>query len=296
MMPKGEIKARDLVLLCQRKLAQNGWQEAQAEVYLILSHVCSLHRQYLILRPEQTVSQAEAETMNSILQRRLAGEPLAYILGCREFMGLLFQVNKHTLIPRADTEHLVEACLAYITENKLKSPRILEIGSGTGCISISLKKYAKNAILESWDISKEALEVARQNAEDLLGLEHGINFVHTDARDLANWTARAAGNFDLLVANPPYIGEQEIGEIAPDVWAYEPRSAYMAEEEGYFFYRLIAEQAKSILVANARIFLEMGKGQQEKISQIFAKNNWDSRSLFVLKDYNQIDRVFSITP
>lgn len=194
--------------------------------------------------------------INRAVKKREKNVPLQYILGEMGFMGLKFFVNKNVLIPREDTETLVEAVLECCNPKE----NILEIGTGSGCIAVSLAKLASTNIT-AIDISSKVLRMAKQNAQ-----LHDVNVKFIRANIFSKMNL---GEFDILVSNPPYIPTRTIEELQPEVKEYEPFVALDGDEDGLKFYRRIAEIARKLLNKDGKIFLEIGQNQEEDIIEIF---------------------------
>jgi release factor glutamine methyltransferase len=249
---------------------------AEFEARQIVMHVMNMSNADLIIQSKAEVTNERAEQINELVTRRKNGEPLQYILGTAEFMSLEFEVTPDTLIPRSDTETLVETVLDEIGENKVK---VLDIGSGTGCIGISVAHYA-NAEVTFVDVSRDALKIARKNAE-----KHGIkaDFINMDIL-----TEIPHQKFDVVISNPPYIETDVIKTLQTEVKNYEPMLALDGGADGLIFYERIVEISPSILTDNGILAFEIGYNQGEAVSEMMRKNFSDVR---VIKDLCGNDRV-----
>jgi release factor glutamine methyltransferase len=249
---------------------------AEFEARQIVMHVMNMTNADLIIQSKSEVANEKAEQINELVERRKNGEPLQYILGTAEFMSLEFEVTPDTLIPRSDTETLVEAVLDEIGENKVK---VLDIGSGTGCIGISVAHYA-NAEVTFVDVSRDALKIARKNAE-----KHGIkaDFINMDIL-----TEIPQQKFDLVISNPPYIETDVIKTLQTEVKDYEPMLALDGGADGLIFYERIVEISPSILMDNGILAFEIGYNQGKAVSEMMRKSFSDVR---VIKDLCGNDRV-----
>ena len=223
----------------------------------------------MLTHPENDVNDLALE---GLLQRREQGEPLAYILGYREFFGRRFRVDTNVLIPRQETEVLVETALEF---NREKC-RVLDIGTGSGCIAITLKLERPEWEVWATDISSSALQVARENAETL-GAD--ICFRHSDLMQQLD-----GEKFGLIVSNPPYIGRSEA--LPKEVKEFEPETALFAEDNGLALYRLLAEQAPRHLCPGGQVLMEIGHRQGSSVSAMFPES-------VVVKDLDGNDRVVS---
>jgi len=220
----------------------------------------------------------------------MKAEPLQYILGKTEFMGLEFQVGHSVLIPRQETEILVEKAIELVKRYQVPCTkyRVLEIGTGCGCIAISLAKFLTDIEIDAIDISQEALLIARNNAK----LHNATNKIRFLESDLFPRSPVPGPRYDLIISNPPYIPSSEISQLQPEI-AYEPRIALDGGEDGLDFYRKIALSCAKFLKERGRLIMEIGFGQLSGVRNIFeeAKN---FEVIEAIKDYNNIDRVVII--
>ena len=253
------------------RLESLGIASPRLEAQVLAAHALLVDRTWILTHPEHEVNELALE---SLLQRREQHEPLAYILGYREFFGRRFRVDRNVLIPRHETEVLVEAALE--TENRLL--RVLDIGTGSGCIAITLKLERPDWDVWASDVSFSALQIARENAETL-GAD--LTFRHSNLFDhLENET------FDLIVSNPPYIGRNE--PLPTEVKEYEPESALFADQDGLAIYQALAETFDRHLAPHGRLILEIGQEQGEAVSNLFPGST-------VMKDLDGNDRVVRYT-
>ena len=255
-------------------------REAQLDARLLLEHVCGTDLQTLLVDGERLVSEADAALYRELVLRRKNREPLAYILGERDFMGLTFEVNSDVLIPEQDTENLIEE----IMKETHDSDRILDLCTGSGCILLSLLKYSNGTTGVGTDLSKRALAMAKRNAERL-GL--------TDRVDLrcGDLFAPIGENekFDIIVSNPPYIKTETIEHLAPEVRDHEPMMALDGGEDGLTFYRRIIPEAVRHLVTGGYLFLEIGYDQGDAVAALMRDAGYyDVRTI---KDYGGNDRI-----
>ncbi len=225
------------------------------------------------------------ERFARLVDLRAARMPLAYVLGRREFYSLELQVSHEVLIPRPETETLVAAALTYIVGRP--NARVIDLGTGSGAIAIAIGANAPHAHIFATDISPGALAIAVRNATRL-GVAARIEFRHVDC-----WTAiddgDPLGRFDLIVANPPYIREDEIASLAPEIRDFEPRLALAGGADGLAFYRRIAADAKNHLTADGSLMVEVGQGQADDVAAIFCAAGLGE--IVVLNDLAGIARV-----
>ncbi|OQB13251.1 MAG: Release factor glutamine methyltransferase [Firmicutes bacterium ADurb.Bin193] len=256
-------------------LKKEGIQSYVLDTHLLLCMFLGVDRPYLITHGDREVENTDG--FFNLVKRRAKHEPLQYITGRCEFMSLEFFVTPKVLIPRPDTETLVQRVIEYAGERPLT---VLEIGTGSGCISVSLAHYCKNLIIDAVDISKEALDIARQNA-DHNGVSR-INFTKMDImRDFPNKI------YDIVVSNPPYIENGKIPDLMPEVRDYEPPTALDGGDDGLAFYRRIAEGCTHF----GYIALEVGMGQSQDVVNILKKNGYKDIRTFC--DLSGIERVVS---
>ena len=251
--------------------------ENEHEADWIISHVTKMSQEDFIKNPREITAGEEAEIMD-IVSRRNSGEPLQYILGETEFMGLTFKVNDLVLIPRQDTETLVETVVKKIKD---KEVRVLDIGTGSGCVGISIAKLCPNADVTLLDYSEAILEVASENAK-LNGVE--VKLQHCDILEEI-----PEGNFDVIVSNPPYIETDTIFSLDNIVTNYEPPEALDGGFDGLLFYQRIAEIAPEIMDENSYIAFEIGYEQGEAVSEILDEAEFSG--IKVIKDSCDNDRV-----
>ena len=221
------------------------------------------------------------EKQEEALKKLETGYPVQYIIGNVDFFGNIIDVNENVLIPRFETEYLVEHLLFYLRRYEFDNPKILEVGTGSGCISIALAKSIKCSI-DAIDISKKALEVAKNNAKKN---NTEINFIN---EDIANYKAKT--KYNVLISNPPYVAYNE--EVDPKT-KYEPQNAIFAVENGLYYYNLILDKASSLLTKENIIAFEIGKDQAEAIKEKALKV-FPKATIIVLKDLNKFDRYLFI--
>ena len=251
--------------------------ENEHEADWIISHVTKMSQEDFIKNPREITAQEEAEIMD-IVSRRNSGEPLQYILGETEFMGLTFKVNDLVLIPRQDTETLVETVVKKIKD---KEVRVLDIGTGSGCVGISIAKLCPNADVTLLDYSEAILEVVGENAK-LNGVE--VKLEHCDILEEI-----PEGKFDVIVSNPPYIETDTIFSLDNIVTSYEPPEALDGGFDGLLFYQRITEIAPEIMEENSYIAFEIGYEQGEAVSEILDEAEFSG--IKVIKDPCENDRV-----
>ena len=265
-------------LMGMQKLKEAEIGEAQLDARLLLEEVCGTDHNTLLCHGDREVSEAEEEQYRKALEQRAVHVPLQHLLGYQDFMGLRFQVNEYVLIPRQDTEILVEEAMRYLHDGM----RILDLCTGSGCILLSLLHYSNDCEGTGVDISKEALQVAAQNAE-LLGIR--ADFLKSDLYE------KVTGKFDLLVSNPPYIERKVIPTLMEEVREYDPYIALDGGEDGLDFYRRIIGGAQDYLKRGGQILMEIGSGQAKAVSELLYEAGF--KEIDVCKDFAGLDRVVS---
>ena len=272
-----------ILALGQKKLQDAGIAEYNLDAWYLFEHAFKISRmQYFMCSVQSAEPTEEAlKEFNEGIERRANREPLQHILGTQEFMGLEFYVNRHTLIPRQDTETLVELVLA---DHKEKDIKLLDMCTGSGCIAISLAVHGGYHHVEAADISTEALKVAEKNAEKLL--QDPIRFRHSDLFGAFDPTA---DKFDIIVSNPPYIPSDVIEELEPEVRDFEPRSALDGTADGLFFYEKLAEECGRFLKENGSVYFEIGHDQGEAVENLLRTHGFKDTK--TIKDLAGNDRV-----
>ena len=246
----------------------------------LLMHVLGRDRGYLYAHPELELSCRELSRYDELLARRASGEPLQYITGHQEFWGLDLVVNPSVLIPRPETEHAVETALELM--RGMDGPHIVDVGTGSGCIALALAAEFPQAKIDAVDISSEALEVATSNAKRL-----GIEGIHFAQSDLLGIFLHVGHAFDLVISNPPYVGELEADKLQVEVRQYEPHWALFGGEHGLDVYRRLIPQAASVLESGGALILEIGYSQEQAIRELLT----DWREVRSVTDLQGIPRV-----
>lgn len=278
---------RDLMKFSIEHLLRHGFDEARLTVELLLSHALECQRIQLYTRFDQPLSKEELKSFRTLFERRLRQEPVQYIIGSAGFMGMQFRVDPRVLIPRPETETLVEQTMLVCGRRaEEESISVLEIGTGSGNIAISLAKLVRGIQVTTIDVSRLSLELARENAA-----VHQVTDRVT-IREMSLFdplTELLKEKFDLLVSNPPYVSAADWETLAPEIREHEPREAVSDTKDGLEFYRRIAQVAGGILRPSGRVLVEVGFGQAERVHGIF--NEAGLKDLSTANDLQGIPRV-----
>ncbi|MCM8780750.1 MAG: peptide chain release factor N(5)-glutamine methyltransferase [Candidatus Omnitrophica bacterium] len=255
------------------------------EAELLFTHIMQCDFVDLYLSRKQRLDKNKSFQIAKVLRKRLKGEPLEYILGKTEFMGLEFKVNTDVFIPHPDTEILVETVIRLAKDYVFKDMDILDMGTGSGCIAVSLAKNLPYAKITATDISPKAIEIARQNSR-LNNIIDRINFVVADLFDSDKLQVE---NYDFIVSNPPYIPSLEIQDLANEI-QWQPQVALDGGEDGLCFYRRIIRSAPYYLKKDGYLVLEFGFNQRRTLEDILIKSR-NFEIIDIVNDYNGIERV-----
>ena len=270
----------------QRKLCNNfstiGIETPELDARIILKEVLSLDDKDLILKESLDIPEEMIEKIITIESRRLCGEPISKIFKKRDFYNSTFVISNDVLDPRPETELIVEIANNYINKNEVKN--ILDLGTGSGCILLSILKENRMINGLGIDLSKEAISIAKQNSKKL-NLETQSNFL------VSNWMSSVNYKYDLVVSNPPYIASEDIKKLSKSVKIYDPILSLDGGDDGLNSYRLIASDLKRIISMNALIIIEIGYNQSLQVIDIFKKN--DFKLIKKYNDINGLDRVLT---
>lgn len=269
---------------------------------LLLLHVSAQNRTWLYSHPEEILSESVAESYFALLSRRSSGVPTQHLTGKQEFWGLEFEVTPDVLIPRPETEHLIEVSLDRLAVREIRAGRhqrltgenitLVDIGTGSGCVAITLAKELPNATVYATDVSLTALKVARRNAAKH-DLAERIQFVHSNLLE-AFVLATGANRlqlFDLIISNPPYVSLRDADSLPVEVRQHEPREALFGGEEGYELYGELIPQAADHLKPGGLLVLELGYNSLPAVEPLLDRSDW--HNIAVTKDLAGIQRVIS---
>ncbi len=264
----------------QEFLTSHNITEAKIDAEVLLCDVLNIERKNLVTLRTQEITEEQYDKFQKYLTERITGKPVAYITGVTEFMGLKFNVTPDILIPRQETEILVEKANDIIKKNNFKT--CLDLCTGSGCIAVSVACFNENISVTASDISIQALKTARHNA-GLNNVTEKINFICSDIFE------NIKGKFDIILSNPPYVTEAEYKCLQKELY-FEPKLALTAPDNGLYFYKLIAQKAKNYLNENGVILLELNSGLSEQIKDLFK----DFSRTQIIKDYSGLDRILKI--
>ncbi len=261
-------------------LTSHNITEAKLDAEVMLCDVLNIERKILPTIREKTITDEQYDLFQKYLKERAERKPIAHITGNTEFMGLKFKVSSDVLIPRQETEILVEQVNNFIKKNNSK--KILDLCTGSGCIAVSVAAYNKNISVTASDISDKALNVAKENAK-LNNVSNKIKFIESNIFGNIN------EKFDIIVSNPPYVTEEEYKSLEKELY-FEPKLALTADDNGLYFYRQISENAKKFLNDNGAIFLELNSNLSQEIESLFTEFG----STKIIKDYAGLNRILTI--
>lgn len=260
----------------RQRLASAGIEEADLDAWYLLEDITGVSRTMYFMEPEKELSEEEVEEYFDALEKREKRIPLQHITGKQQFMGLEFLVNEYVLIPRQDTEVLVEEAL-----NKIKpGMKVLDMCTGSGCIAISLSKFAKDCEYHAVDLSAKALETAEENARKN---DTKIHFIKSDLFE------NVQESYNVIVSNPPYIRTSVIEELQKEVKCHDPYMALDGKEDGLFFYKKIIEEASEHLISGGWLLFEIGHDQRKEVEELMEEHHFTK--IFTKKDLAGLDRV-----
>ncbi len=261
---------------------KKGLPDARLSAELLLAHVLKVRRLDLYLQFERILTTQERQVYKQLVQRRATREPLQYIIGKAEFYGMVFSVTPAVLIPRPETELLVDAVIEHFRQSSVEHPYIVDVGTGSGCMAIAIKYHLPQATVVGVDISEQALAVARENAQ-----HHGvaIDWVMADG---VQFLMEQQHRWDAIVSNPPYISSMEWPTLDPEVREFEPRQALVAGKSGLEFYQRLIPVAHQRLRPGGILAMEMGYAQGDALQQLLETQGFQYK---FVKDYQQHNRM-----
>lgn len=277
------ITILEAIKLSTEYLDKKNVESPRANAEILLSEILKVKRLDLYLSFDKPLTDSEINLYREAIKKRGMRIPLQYIVGQVDFYGLKIMVNENVLIPRPETELLVEKIIGEV-KNKSEL-KILDIGSGSGNISLALAKNISDSFVQGIDISPEAVNIANENAK--INLISNVNFLQ---KDIFEDEIISFGKFDIILSNPPYVSISDYQKLEPELKNYEPKVALTDDDDGLRFYRRIALLLKHLLNSNGKLFLELGAGQFQTIKEIFISSG--IQNIKVFKDYQGIDRIF----
>jgi len=273
------MNIQTLLNQASKTLKQLSNTSSKLDSEILLSKIIKKNRQYLILNSNEELKKENIKSFDYLVKRRKKGEPIAYLINKKEFWKQNFYINQNVLIPRPDTETLVEETLKLFNVNSKLN--MLDIGTGSGCILLSILKERRNFFGTGIDIAKKAINVARFNAK-MHQLSNRVKFYNSDVDKFL------IGKYDLVVSNPPYIKRQDLKYLEVDVKGFEPKLALDGGKDGFSKITKVISKTSTLLKRNGRFILEIGFGQKKKILSILKQNNFFINK--VVKDYGKNDR------
>ncbi len=284
-IPAKPITLRDALAMGAQVLTDASIPSAPLDARLLLLHATGYSNEAIILNPEQVLAENVLYQYLQLVARRASHEPIAYILQKKSFWSLDFHVTRDTLIPRPDSETLIELSLECI-KDRSKLAHIVDLGTGSGCLLLSLLSELPQGNGTGIDSSAKALEVALRNTKDL-GFEHRTTFIES------NWCEKLDRKADIIISNPPYIAPDEMPQLQKSVAAYEPHSALCDGVDGLDAYRAIAGQAKHHLNPNGFCVVELGFGQAKAVRSLFQSEGWNVTT--IKRDLAGVERALAAT-
>lgn len=267
---------RELCTYATERMTQAQIENASVDAWLLLEAICDINRSFFLVHGTEAVPEEQESAYLELLEKRCGHIPLQYLIGEQEFMGLPFTVTPDVLIPRQDTEVLVEEALKFLKPGQ----RVLDMCTGSGCIAISLKSFVPQADVTAVDVSERALLVAEENSRRN---QLPVNFVHSDL------FSAITDKYDMIVSNPPYIPSAVILTLMPEVQDHEPMLALDGMEDGLYFYDKITEESVDFLKEGGMLLYEIGHDQGEAVSEMMRKAGY--QDVRVVKDLAGLDRV-----
>jgi release factor glutamine methyltransferase len=257
------VTIRDALRSAAERLDRHHVSNARLTAELLLGHVLSVSREYLYAHDDRVLEEPESQKLEELIYDRIGGVPLQYIVGRQEFYGRYFQVNPAVLIPRPETEYIVEAVLEVAPRKE--GCTILDVGTGSGCIAVTLALEVPHSRVCAADISEAALQVARQNASQLGA---GVSFACMDVMDAI------LGRFDFIVSNPPYVRRDQMTHLQREVRDHEPQVALFSPADELSIYQKLIDGSEQMLNAGGYLMMEVGIGMDEKVLALFGRQ-WE---------------------
>jgi len=278
------MNIKNILIEGTNTLKQSGVSNPQLDCEILLSNSINKDKKYIILNPKQILNDGQLSDFKSLIEKRKKGEPIAYLINKKEFWNNEFFVNKDVLIPRPDTELIVEEVLKIYSKNT--HLQVLDIGTGSGCILLSILKERKYFYGTGIDISKKSINVSKFNAKKL-NLENRVKFFHSS---VDNFTR---GKYDLIVSNPPYIELVSLKYLEKDIVNFEPKLALSGGFDGFSKIRKVINKANCLIKKNGKFILEIGFNQKNKVKEILKQEGFYINK--AVRDYGNNDRCIIST-
>lgn len=274
------MKIKQLLQIAVNNLKDNKIEEPILKARLLLAYILDVNKEYIVIHDDDEVEVSKQKEYENGIQKLINYIPLQHITHRQEFMKLNFYVNENVLIPRPDTEILVEEVINFCNKNVKKAYKILDLCAGSGAIGIAIATYVSNSQVTCVDISKEALEIAKKNAK--LNNSSNIEFIKSDMFE------NVVGKYDIIVSNPPYIKKQVISTLNKEVQK-EPIIALDGGKDGLHFYRVIADKSYNYINNSGMLFLEIGYDQKEEVISLLENKGY--KNVYSKKDLNGNNRI-----
>jgi release factor glutamine methyltransferase len=282
---ENKLIVREALAWATQELEASRVPDSRTEAEYLLTFALRVKRHELYLYPERTLTGKESSEFSGSIRKRALREPAQYITGETEFRGLVFKVSPEVLIPRPETELLVEEAVDFLKGFKGEEI-VIDLCTGSGCVAVSIAKERSNTLVYAVDISKEALKVASLNA-GINGVASSVKFINGDLFALLS---ELKGKARVIVSNPPYVSKEEIEKLDPEVRDYEPMIALNGGADGLEFIKRIIEDAPGYLLSGGRLMMEIGWGQAERVKEIITRHGL-YRDIEIRKDLSGIERV-----
>ena len=287
----------DVLAKTKDHFAKLGYASAKVDSELLLSTALGWKRLDLYLKQDYPMTEQELHNCRELVRRRSKGEPVAYILGYKDFYNIRLNVNPSVLIPRSETEHIVDEAINYFKEHSIESPVVVDLGAGSGCVGLAVAKEVPAAKVLCIEKSNEAFQTLVKNIElnelqtRVLAIHSSVEELNMDqlSREFSNFFDGADFNIDALLSNPPYIEEGD-SNVAKDVFEFEPHAALFAEDKGLVCYKTWPEKFQQKLKPSALLAFEMGFEQGPAVKEIFTAKTF-LKDISIIKDYSENDRI-----
>lgn len=277
---------KELLKAGEARLLEAGINDAKADAYILFEHLTGLKRGDLLLKGDETADDGMIRDYEALIEKRKSRVPVQHITGTADFMGLSFIVDENVLVPRLDTEFLVEEMMREVGDGS----SVLDICTGSGCILLSLMRYKNGIKGVGADISAAALDVARKNEERIFNPAEGRQSPDQSVEwMISDMFENVTGTFDVIVSNPPYIRSEVIPELMPEVRDHDPLTALDGGEDGLDFYRIMAKEAPAYLNRHGRLYLEIGFDEADAVTELLRENGFTD--IEAMRDYSGNYRV-----